>query len=172
MDLIATELGLDPTEVRRRNMIRRTRCPTRWGWPIATASRSRSGGGDDGAPPSALDKVLDAIGGRRRRAGRRSARGRRLRPKRVAAHRLADGLRAAARRRRAEPKLLLQVSPSPLNPLGVKGVGEGGAIASPAAIANAVCDALAAFGVELNETPVKAEQVLTGGRRRVADPAA
>ncbi|HEV2303393.1 MAG TPA: xanthine dehydrogenase family protein molybdopterin-binding subunit [Stellaceae bacterium] len=45
-------------------------------------------------------------------------------------------------------------SPSPLNPLGVKGVGEGGAVAPPAAIANAVCDAL---GVEINETPVKPE---------------
>ena len=32
--------------------------------------------------------------------------------------------------------------PSPLNPLGVKGVGEGGAVAPPAAVANAVCDAL------------------------------
>ena len=33
-------------------------------------------------------------------------------------------------------------SPSPLNPLGAKGVGEGGAIGTPAAIANAVADAL------------------------------
>ena len=45
-------------------------------------------------------------------------------------------------------------SPSPLNPLGVKGVGEGGAVAPPAAVANAVGDALAAFGVEVNATPV------------------
>jgi carbon-monoxide dehydrogenase large subunit len=35
---------------------------------------------------------------------------------------------------------------SPLNPLGVRGVGEGGAIAPPAAIANAVEDALARRG--------------------------
>src|SRR5262245_33861185 len=35
--------------------------------------------------------------------------------------------------------LIHQHSPSPLNPLGVKGVGEGGPIAPPAAIANAVC---------------------------------
>ena len=47
-------------------------------------------------------------------------------------------------------------SPSPLNPLGVKGVGEGGAVAPPAAIANAVSDAL---GVEINETPVKPEKL-------------
>jgi carbon-monoxide dehydrogenase large subunit len=51
-------------------------------------------------------------------------------------------------------------SPSPLNPLGVKGVGEGGAVAPPAAIANAVCDALAPFGVEVNATPVRPEQLV------------
>jgi aerobic carbon-monoxide dehydrogenase large subunit len=45
-------------------------------------------------------------------------------------------------------------SPSPLNPLGVKGVGEGGAVAPPVAVANAVCDALAPFGVEVNATPL------------------
>ncbi len=33
-------------------------------------------------------------------------------------------------------------TPSPLNPLGAKGVGEGGSIATPAAVANAVVDAL------------------------------
>jgi aerobic carbon-monoxide dehydrogenase large subunit len=50
-------------------------------------------------------------------------------------------------------------SPSPLNPLGVKGVGEGGAVAPPAAIANAVCDALAALGLEINATPVRPEEI-------------
>ena len=50
-------------------------------------------------------------------------------------------------------------SPSPLNPLGVKGVGEGGAVAPPAAIANAVCDALAALDLEINATPVRPEQI-------------
>src|SRR5271166_4477058 len=52
-----------------------------------------------------------------------------------------------------------QHSPSPLNPLGVKGVGEGGAVAPPATIANAVCDALAPFGIEINTTPIKPEQL-------------
>jgi aerobic carbon-monoxide dehydrogenase large subunit len=52
------------------------------------------------------------------------------------------------------------LSPSPLNPLGVKGVGEGGAVAPPAAIANAVCDALAPFGVEVNATPIRPEQLV------------
>ncbi|HXP02770.1 MAG TPA: xanthine dehydrogenase family protein molybdopterin-binding subunit [Stellaceae bacterium] len=50
-------------------------------------------------------------------------------------------------------------SPSPLNPLGVKGVGEGGAVAPPVAVANAVCDALASFGVEVNATPLKPEEL-------------
>jgi aerobic carbon-monoxide dehydrogenase large subunit len=52
-----------------------------------------------------------------------------------------------------------QHSPSPLNPLGVKGVGEGGAVAPPAAITNAIADALAPFGVEFNATPIKPEQI-------------
>ena len=59
-----------------------------------------------------------------------------------------------------------QHSPSPLNPLGVKGVGEGGAVAPPAAIANAVCDALAAFGVEVNQTPINPEQLVRSTRPR------
>jgi carbon-monoxide dehydrogenase large subunit len=53
----------------------------------------------------------------------------------------------------------LAVFPSPLNPLGVKGVGEGGAIAPPAALANAVADALHPFKVELNRLPLKPEQI-------------
>ncbi|MGA8380984.1 MAG: molybdopterin cofactor-binding domain-containing protein, partial [Stellaceae bacterium] len=57
-----------------------------------------------------------------------------------------------------------QHSPSPLNPLGVKGVGEGGAVAPPAAIANAVCDALAPFGVEVNATPVRPAELVRAFR--------
>jgi|HubBroStandDraft_6_1064221.scaffolds.fasta_scaffold32318_3 carbon-monoxide dehydrogenase large subunit len=57
-------------------------------------------------------------------------------------------------------KIVHQHSPSPLNPLGVKGVGEGGAVAPPAAIANAVCDALAPFDFELNATPIRPGQIV------------
>jgi aerobic carbon-monoxide dehydrogenase large subunit len=57
-------------------------------------------------------------------------------------------------------QLLHNHSPSPLNPLGVKGVGEGGAVAPPAAIANAVSDALSVFGAEFNATPIRAEHVV------------
>lgn len=50
--------------------------------------------------------------------------------------------------------------PSTLNPLGVKGVGEGSAIAPPVVIANAVSDALSERGVEFNSTPVRPEQIV------------
>jgi aerobic carbon-monoxide dehydrogenase large subunit len=45
-------------------------------------------------------------------------------------------------------------SRSPLNPLGVKGLGEGGAIAPPVVITNAVCDALRPAKFELFATPL------------------
>jgi carbon-monoxide dehydrogenase large subunit len=45
-------------------------------------------------------------------------------------------------------------TPSPLNALGVRGVGEGGAIVPPAAIANAVEDALSRAGVVVRRTPL------------------
>jgi carbon-monoxide dehydrogenase large subunit len=62
-------------------------------------------------------------------------------------------------------EIIHQHSPSPLNPLGVKGVGEGGAVAPPAAIANAVCDALATFGLELNATPLRHAEIAGAARR-------
>ena len=52
-------------------------------------------------------------------------------------------------------------TPSPLNPLGLKGIGEGGAIAPPVAVANAVVDALRPLGgIQISETPVTPERVL------------
>ena len=51
-------------------------------------------------------------------------------------------------------------TPSPLNPLGVKGLGEGGAIAPPVTIANAIADALAPFDAEFNSTPIKPDQIV------------
>jgi carbon-monoxide dehydrogenase large subunit len=56
----------------------------------------------------------------------------------------------------AVPAIVLeaQETPSRLNLLGVRGVGEGGAIAPPAAIANAVEAALAHFGAVVRRTPL------------------
>jgi carbon-monoxide dehydrogenase large subunit len=50
--------------------------------------------------------------------------------------------------------------PSPRNPLGMKGLGEGGAISPPAAIANAIDDALRSLGVRVTETPVSPARLL------------
>ncbi len=49
--------------------------------------------------------------------------------------------------------------PSPRNPLGAKGLGEGGAISPPPAIANAIEDALAPFGVRVTTTPLTASRL-------------
>jgi carbon-monoxide dehydrogenase large subunit len=51
------------------------------------------------------------------------------------------------------------VTESPHNPLGVKGVGEAGAIAAPPAVVNAVVDALEPFGVETLEMPLTQQRV-------------
>jgi carbon-monoxide dehydrogenase large subunit len=51
-------------------------------------------------------------------------------------------------------------TPSPNTEYGIKGVGEGGAIPPPAAILNAVNDALRPRGVEINETPVTPHKIL------------
>lgn len=50
-------------------------------------------------------------------------------------------------------------TPSPLNPLGTKGLGEAGTIGAPPALANAVLDALAPFGVRHLDFPFTAERV-------------
>jgi carbon-monoxide dehydrogenase large subunit len=51
------------------------------------------------------------------------------------------------------------VTPSPVNPLGVKGVGEAGAIASTAAVANAVIDALSPLGIRHLDMPYTPQTV-------------
>ena len=51
---------------------------------------------------------------------------------------------------------ILEETPTPLNPLGVKGVGEGGSSGCGAAIANAVADALAPLGVAITALPAHA----------------
>jgi len=45
-------------------------------------------------------------------------------------------------------------TPSPLNPLGVKGAGEAGVIPVPALFASAIDDALSAYGVRIREMPL------------------
>jgi carbon-monoxide dehydrogenase large subunit len=52
-------------------------------------------------------------------------------------------------------------TPSPWNPLGAKGVGEGGSIGTPAAVANAVADALGPLGIRHVDLPFTASRVWT-----------
>jgi carbon-monoxide dehydrogenase large subunit len=51
------------------------------------------------------------------------------------------------------------VTPTPVNPLGVKGVGEAGTIGSTPAVVNAVLDALAPFGVKNIDMPLRPEKI-------------
>jgi aerobic carbon-monoxide dehydrogenase large subunit len=51
------------------------------------------------------------------------------------------------------------VTPSPVNPMGVKGVGEAGTIGATPALANAVADALSPFGVRHVDMPFKREKI-------------
>jgi carbon-monoxide dehydrogenase large subunit len=57
-------------------------------------------------------------------------------------------------------------SPSPNNPLGAKGIGEAGAIGTPAAIGNAVADALGATAPDPPFTPEKLWRTLRDSGRR------
>jgi aerobic carbon-monoxide dehydrogenase large subunit len=58
-------------------------------------------------------------------------------------------------------------TPSPVNPMGVKGAGETGTIASTPAIANAVIDALSPFGithVDMPLTPARIWAAIQAGK--------
>ena len=59
------------------------------------------------------------------------------------------------------PNLILDTveTPSPLNPLGAKGIGELPTVAAPVAITNAVMDALASAGVRHLDTPLTPEKI-------------
>ncbi len=56
-------------------------------------------------------------------------------------------------------------TPNPLNPLGVKGAGEGGTIPAPAAIISAIEDALSPFSVRFAEMPLTPDRIVDALRR-------
>jgi carbon-monoxide dehydrogenase large subunit len=60
-------------------------------------------------------------------------------------------------------------TPSPLTPGGVKGMGEGGTIGAPAAIANAVADAVKHLGVVITALPIRAQDLLPRRTDRIDD---
>ena len=51
-------------------------------------------------------------------------------------------------------------SPSPLNPIGVKGAGEGGTIPATACVISAIEDALGSLGVTISEHPVSPQRIV------------
>jgi carbon-monoxide dehydrogenase large subunit/6-hydroxypseudooxynicotine dehydrogenase subunit gamma len=55
---------------------------------------------------------------------------------------------------------VLEDAPSPLNPLGIKGAGEGGCTGAGAALANAVADALAPLGATVTGLPLSPDRIL------------
>jgi carbon-monoxide dehydrogenase large subunit len=57
-------------------------------------------------------------------------------------------------------RVLHMETPSPHTRFGIKGMGEGGAIAPPAAIVNAINDALRGLGARISTTPATHERVL------------
>ena len=57
-------------------------------------------------------------------------------------------------------ELLHMETPSPLNPLGLKGAGEGGTIPSIAAMLSAVENALEPFGVRIDEAPITPQRIV------------
>jgi carbon-monoxide dehydrogenase large subunit len=57
-------------------------------------------------------------------------------------------------------RVLHMETPSPHTRFGIKGMGEGGAIAPPAVIINAINDALKSLGAELGETPATPDRIL------------
>ena len=59
------------------------------------------------------------------------------------------------------PELITETveTPSPMNPLGIKGVGELPTVAAPVAVANAIMDALSPLGIRHIDTPLTAEKV-------------
>ncbi len=55
--------------------------------------------------------------------------------------------------------IITEYSPSPLNPLGVKGAGEGGIVACGAALANAVSHALSSLGIQIKDLPLTPDRI-------------
>ena len=76
---------------------------------------------------------------------------------------VADPLKKAGK---CVPKLevLHYVSPSPLTPLGAKGLAEGNCMSTPVCIANAIADALGVTDVPLPATPQRIHDLMEGAK--------
>ena len=104
----------------------------------------------------------------RPRYRQRAVRGDRLRRQRQSADRDARRLHAADRVRDSADRIAPHRIAGGASITGAKGLGEGGAIGAPAAILNAVNDALSPFGVSIDEIPATPQRIraaLRGARR-------
>ena len=61
-------------------------------------------------------------------------------------------------------EIIHEESPTPLNPLGIKGVGESGVIPTPAAVISAIEDALSPFNVSLRQAPLRPADIVAAIR--------
>jgi carbon-monoxide dehydrogenase large subunit len=57
-------------------------------------------------------------------------------------------------------RVLHHESPTPLNPLGAKGVGEAGVLPTAAAVVSAIEDALGHYGVTIRKSPVSPSDIV------------
>ena len=64
--------------------------------------------------------------------------------------------------------IILEEAPSPLNPMGVKGAGEEGIVATGATLANAVSHALAPLGIQVKELPLSPHNIRSWIRHKPA----
>jgi len=62
-------------------------------------------------------------------------------------------------------ELSYTVTPTPVNPLGAKGVGEAGTVGAPAAVMSAVFDALRPLGVRALDMPAGPERIWAAVQR-------
>src|SRR6266481_6441268 len=67
-------------------------------------------------------------------------------------------------------RIIHMETPSPYTKFGQKGLGEGGAIAPPAAITNAINDALKGLGAELLVSPVTPDRIFAAIRAAKVKP--
>jgi carbon-monoxide dehydrogenase large subunit len=67
-------------------------------------------------------------------------------------------------------KLARTETPTPVNPLGIKGIGEAGTIGSTPAVVSAVLDALAPFGIKHIDMPLTPQKIwlLCHGKKAAA----
>ena len=112
------------------------------------------------------DRRRPGAGRRRARHRQRAVRVDEVRRRRATADHHVPGLSPAVGTPTCRAVVIEHIeTPNPLNPLGVKGAGEGGTIPAPAAIIAAIEDALSPFGVRFSDMPLTPDRIVEALRR-------